>query len=185
MTCIVGLVENGVIYMGADSLASDTKGTSVLGRADEKVFINGDFIIGFAGSFRVGQLLRYAFEAPDKPKKHDDMAYMVINFIDAVRELHKEKGSLKREDEEEFHSVGLLVGYNGKLYSIEEDFDVGCPQDDYCCIGVGAQVANGAMYATRDMQMDPKKRITLALEAAARYDSVCRAPFVILEHRFA
>ena len=32
---------------------------------DEKVFQNGDFLISFTSSFRMGQLLRYAFEPPE------------------------------------------------------------------------------------------------------------------------
>jgi|SRR5579863_1986395 len=186
MTCVVGLVEGGVIYMGADSLASEAKGTAIVGRADEKVFINDDVIMGFCGSFRVGQLLRHAFEVPKKPKQHDDdMAYMVIDFIDALRTLQKEKGSMKKEDEEETHPAGILVGYNGNLYAIDEDFDVGRPLENYYAMGAGSQVAFGAMYATKDAGLDPKKRITMALEAATQYDAACRGPYTILEHKFA
>lgn len=186
MTCVVGLVENGTIYMGADSLASDVVGTAIVGRSDEKVFVNGDVIMGFCGSFRVGQLLRHAFEVPEQPKKHgDDMAYMVIDFVDAIRTLQKEKGSMKKEDEEESHPASLLVGYNGNLYAIEEDFDVGRPQDNYYAIGAGSQLAFGVMYATKDLGWDPKKRITVALEAATTYNNACRGPYTILEHRFA
>lgn len=64
MTCIVGLVDKGSIYMGGDS--AGVAGLSVTTRADEKVFLNGPFIMGFTTSFRMGQILRYKFVPPDQ-----------------------------------------------------------------------------------------------------------------------
>jgi ATP-dependent protease HslVU (ClpYQ) peptidase subunit len=180
MTCIVGLVEGGTIYMGGDSLAGDAIGSNVVGRADEKVFINDEFVMGFCGSFRVGQLLRYAFVPPDVPSKKDDMAYMVTDFIDSWRTIQKEKGSLKKEDDEESHPAGLLIGWRGNLYAIEEDFDVGRPLDNYYAMGAGALLAFGSLYSTKGLIQDPKQRITMALEAATTYNAACRGPYTIL-----
>ena len=60
MTCIVGILEeNGDIYMGGDSAGAS--GNTLKIRADEKVFINENYIMGFTSSFRMGQLLRYGF----------------------------------------------------------------------------------------------------------------------------
>ena len=183
MTCIVGLEQDGVVYIGGDSAGVEPWSLSICGRADEKVFINetGEFIMGFCGSFRIGQLLRYALEVPDQPSKKDDMAYMVTDFIDAVRNMQKEKGSLKKENELEEHEASFLVGYNGKLYVIEEDFQVGRPIENYASVGCGAQIALGAMYATRNSNMTPEERITLALQAATEYSAGVRPPFHILK----
>jgi ATP-dependent protease HslVU (ClpYQ) peptidase subunit len=185
MTCIVGLVEGDTIYLGGDSLASDEVGSHVVGRADEKVFINDEghvkVIMGFCGSFRAGQLLRHAFVPPDQPTKHDDMTYMVVDFVDALRTTLKEKGALKKDDEEETHPMACMVGYKGHLYAIEEDFDVGRPQDNFYAIGAGGQIAFGALHATRNSGMPPRERVKLALEAAEKYNAACRGPHTILE----
>ena len=62
MTCIVAIKHDNEIWMGGDSAAfRDDERTN---RADEKVFKNGDFLLGYSGSFRVGQLIRYAFNPP-------------------------------------------------------------------------------------------------------------------------
>lgn len=181
MTCIIGLVEGNTVYMGGDTLASDMVGSHVVTRKDDKVFFNEEFLIGFCGSYRVGQLLRYAFVPPDVPSKKEDMAYMVTDFIDAWRAVQKEKGSLKKADEEESHPSSFIVGWRGRLYVVEEDFDVGQPADEYYAVGGGAQLAFGSLHSTRDMQLSPTQRIVMALDAAAAYNASVRAPYTILQ----
>lgn len=183
MTCIVGLEHNGVVYIGGDSAGVETWSLAICGRADEKVFVtdSGEFIMGFCGSFRIGQLLRYALTPPEQSQKKDDMAYMVVDFVDAVRVMQKEKGSMKKENELEEHDAAFLVGYRGKLYCIETDFQVGRPMEGYAAVGCGAQIALGAMFATRNSNLAPENRIELALTAAAEYSAGVRGPFLVLK----
>ena len=61
MTCIVGLVDNGKIYMGGDSAGVSNLDIRI--RADQKVFKTGEFIMGFTSSFRMGDLLKYDFNS--------------------------------------------------------------------------------------------------------------------------
>lgn len=183
MTCVVGIEHEGDVYIGADSAGVEEYSLAICGRADEKVFLSesGEFIMGFAGSFRIGQLLRYALTEPEQSVKKDDMAYMVTDFVDAVRTMQKEKGSMSKTDELEAHDAAFLVGYKGKLYCIESDFQVGRPIEGYAAIGCGGQIALGAMYATRTSNMTPEERIELALEAAAEYSAGVRGPFLVLK----
>lgn len=58
MTCIVGLVDGDRVILGGDS--AGIAGWHLQLRADEKVFRNGPYAIGFTTSFRMGQILRYA-----------------------------------------------------------------------------------------------------------------------------
>lgn len=182
MTCIVGLEHDGVVYIGGDSAGIDPWNLSICGRADEKVFITecGEFIMGFSGSFRIGQLLRYALDVPEQSQKKDDMAYMVTDFVDAIRNMQRDKGVLKKENEIEEHEGAFLVGYKGKLYVIESDFQVGKPIENFTAIGCGAQVALGSMYATRNLNLSPINRIELALHAAEQYSAGVRNPFLVL-----
>ncbi|MBZ4407107.1 hypothetical protein K8640_02705 [Myxococcus sp. XM-1-1-1] len=54
-------------------------------RSDVKVFTNGQYLIGFTSSFRLGQLLQDSFE-PQVPEKPGSLVrYMVVDFIDTVR----------------------------------------------------------------------------------------------------
>lgn len=183
MTCIVGLEQDGVVYIGGDSAGVSEWSLEICGRADQKVFITdtGEFIMGFAGSFRVGQLLRYALVTPEQSPRKDDMAYMVTDFIDAVRAMQRDKGSLKMENEVEEHSATFLTGYKGKLYVIDTDFQVGRPMENYAAVGCGGQIALGAMFATRNSNIAPQNRIELALSAAAEYSAGVRGPFLVLK----
>ncbi len=182
MTCIVGLEHEGVIYVGGDSAGVDENSLEICTRLDEKVFVLDDFIIGFSGSFRIGQLLRYALVVPDQPSRKDDMAFIVTDFVDAIRTMQKDKGSMTKENELEAHEAGLVVGYNGNLYVIESDFNVLKPADKYVASGLGAPVALGALHATENLNMKPEARIMLALAAAAHFNASVRPPFYILRH---
>ena len=63
MTCVVGLIEDNTIYLGADSLGSN--GHSKSEYRFPKVFQNGDFLIGYTSSFRMGQMLQYELDLSD------------------------------------------------------------------------------------------------------------------------
>lgn len=87
MTCIVGYLNGGKVFMGGDS--AGTAGYSQTIRADEKVFVKNKMIFGFTSSFRMGQLLRYSFEIPKHPKEKSDYEYLVTDFISAVKNVIK------------------------------------------------------------------------------------------------
>lgn len=172
MTCIVGLVEKGNVYIGGDS--AGVSGLSITVRADEKVFHNGPFIMGFTSSFRMGQLLRYKFSPPKQTIEQEDVKYMVTDFIDAAIKCFTENGYGNKSNGGTF-----LVGYNSRLYHIDSDFQVGLQCKPYSAVGCGSDLALGSMYATEGM--DPEKRIILALEAAAQFSGGVVAPFHLVK----
>lgn len=172
MTCIVGLVDKGDVYMGGDSAGVD--GLNITIRADEKVFTNGPFIIGFTTSFRMGQLLRYKFSPPEQTIHQDNMQYMVTTFIDAVRKCFEDN-----EFGEKRKGGNFLVGYREQLYNIDVDFQVGIPGILYDAVGCGSNIALGAMYAAS--KLDPNKRIITALEAASAFSGGVAPPFRIVK----
>lgn len=175
MTCIVGLVDEGKVYMGGDS-AGVNGGWDLVVRADPKVFHIGPFVVGFTSSFRMGQLLRFALVPPVHPPEVDIYRYMTVDFINAVRDCLKTGGWAKKDGEKESGGV-FLVGYRGRLFEIDSDYQVGEGLDGYMAVGSGDQVALGALYATQ--KLPPLVRIRLALEAAERWNAGVRGPFVI------
>lgn len=174
MTCIVGLVHNGDVYIGGDS--AGVAGLSITIRSDEKVFGNGPFIMGFTTSFRMGQLLRYKLAPPAQTVHQNDMEYMVTSFIDACRTCFSQNGFGDKDA-----SVGgnFLVGYHGKLYNIEGDYQVGVPKLPFDAVGCGSDLALGAMFATEGLS--PEKRINAALMAASTFSAGVAPPFTILK----
>lgn len=176
MTCIVGIAENGKVWIGGDS--AGVAGYSLVVRADQKVFENGEFLFGFTSSFRMGQLLRYAFSPPARMENTDDYKYLTTTFIDSVRATLKTGGyATTKEGGEE--GGFFLLGYRGKLYSIESDYQVGSAVDSFASCGCGDQIALGSLFST--IGKPPKERIETALRAAERFNAGVRGPFVILE----
>lgn len=175
MTCIVGLVDEGKVYIGGDS-AGVNGNWDLIVRADPKVFRTGPFLMGFTSSFRMGQLLHYAFVPPPHPPELDLYRYMTVDFINAVRDCLKSGGWAKKEGEKEVGGI-FLVGYRGHLFHVESDYQVGEALDGYMAVGSGDEVARGALYATQ--KLPPMVRLRLALEAAERWNAGVRGPFVI------
>lgn len=175
MTCICGVIKDGKIYMGGDSASSN--GNRVWSCSNEKVFINGPFIMGFTTSWRMGQLLRYSLKPPRHPAGMDDYEYMVTIFIDAVRRCLKSGGFAKTENSQEEGGT-FIVGYKGKMYEVHSDYQVALHNVDFASVGCGSAVATGALYASKDLP--PEKRIILSLEAAERFCEGVRGPFNVI-----
>ncbi len=198
MTCIVGIAENGKVYIGGDS--AGVAGLSLSVRSDEKVFKNGEFLFGFTTSFRMGQLLRYSFSPPERGEKVEDDKYLVKAFIDSVRSCLKDGGFAATKNSVEEGGT-FLLGYRGKLYTVESDYQVAKAADSFAAVGCGDQIAHGSLFATSPENLaalqgvpletfrmafagsvlDPNRRIEMALKAAERFSAGVRGPFTILE----
>ena len=171
MTCIVGLERDGVVYMGGDSAGAS--GWDITSQVLPKVFIVGEFIIGYTSSFRMGQLLQYHLSV--KPREQmDDHAYMVTVFAEAVRSLLKEHGYSRVENNEETGGI-FLVGYHGHLYKVTDEFSVLRNTDGYNSVGCGQSFALGSMRVLE--KSDPLEAIRKALETAEHFSSGVRGPF--------
>jgi hypothetical protein len=184
MTCIAAVVHDGAVWMGGDS--AGVAGWSLSVRADEKVFVKGDFIFGFTTSFRMGDLIRYSFSPPEQlPSETDDRGYLVTRWMDALRKCFEAGGYKYLKDGREFGGQ-FLVGYRGRLYNIDNDFQVGLSAEAYDAVGCGQDLALGALYAeTARAQwggelLDPDDAILTALEAAEQHSAGVRGPFTIL-----
>src|SRR5689334_7443447 len=95
MTAVVGVVHKGRVYIGGDSGSTD--GSTLMLRADSKVFTNGPIVCGFTTSFRMGQVLRYGFDVPRFPEGDDVERFMVVDFINKVRSTLTDAGFATEE----------------------------------------------------------------------------------------
>lgn len=176
MTCIVGVVENGKVWIGGDSAGVGGHISTL--RADPKVFRRGDFVMGFTTSFRMGQLLAHVFEPPELRSGQDVYAYMVRDFVPALRQCFSDGGYAGRSSEGRDQGGAFLVAICGRLFCVEPDYQVGESLNGYDACGSGAQLALGALHAGRALK--PEARIVAALEAAQHFNITVRAPFIVL-----
>jgi hypothetical protein len=178
-TCIVGLIHDNIIYMGADSAGVNSNFQRTI-RVDEKVFVKADMIFGFTSSFRMGQILRYSFSPPKQEIGEEDYTYLASRWIDALIECLKTKGFAKVHDNEVSGGF-FLLGFNGKLYRIESDFQIGMGTNPYDAVGCGEPYALGALRTTenRPEGWTPKERVIHALETAEHFSAGVKGPFII------
>ena len=181
MTCIVGIVTpERKVVLGGDSAGSN--GFGIHTRRDPKVFKNGEFVIGYTTSFRMGQLLRFSFAQPDVKEGIDPYEYMVKAVVPAIMRVFKDGGFERKQTSGQLEGGDFLIGWRGGLYRIEEDFQVAVEGHDFAAVGSGMYVAEGALYATREHPgITPMERLRIALEAAVEFNAGVRGPFTYVE----
>lgn len=169
--------SDGVVYIAGDSAGTGHGGRTVI-RRDPKVFMLGEMAFGFTDSYRMGQVLRYALNLPPRAEGMEDMSYLVSQFIPAVQAAMRDAGWLRQADGR-YDGGAFLLGYRGRLYTVEDDFQVSEIEDTFTAIGSGAHLALGAMEALKCL--DPIERMTRALEIAVKHNAYVCPPFVFVQ----
>ncbi len=170
MSTVIGIVDNGKVWMGVDSYATTTSGERrhVICK---KMFVNNRYLIGFIGSARTGQVLRPEyFEVPEN----------IYEFPDRMMEQFKQKGCLAVSADSQIsiqESNFLIATPDGKLFEILLDFQMN-EIEDFTAIGSGSPFALGSLHTTRRWG-SPKKRMLTALKTAAVYDMSTGPPYII------
>jgi hypothetical protein len=154
--------------MGADSMGSG--GNNAFDMLNPKIYHLGNALIGCSGPLRLIQWVGCTLVLPERGDK-SLFDYMVIDFIEALKETMK-KGDLTGSDHH------ILVAIEGRIFLIDYAFGIAEVREDYQAIGCGSKYAKGALFAT-DEKLDPKRRVLLALNAAAKYSDGVNGPFII------
>ena len=183
MTCIVAIAQGGTVYMGSDHAASDDKSGWILSRKDPKVFKVGQYGIAFTDSFRMGQILQYSWVPPKYTTTKTNSGldkFMRTKFIDSVKQAFKDSGFGTIGGSEEDTGGIFIVGVEGRIFTIVEDFHVGENVVNYMAEGSGGMFALGALHATKH-QKNPRMRLKAALEAAAEFSMSVAPPFTYIQ----
>lgn len=179
MTCIVGITTPSGVYIGGDSASTNDSGLQTI-LAGRKVFFLGEeenrMLLGCTTSCRMMQLLHYELQLPAYEEGLEVEEYLVTKFVNAVRTCLKGGGFAQKEDEKE-SGGNFLIGYRGRLFEVQDDYQVSEPTNGYEAVGSGAKFALGSLYATP--QLLPEQRIELALQAATYHNAYVRPPYLI------
>lgn len=187
MTCIVGLrTADGRVIIGGDSCSADTQSNGHRTTSQEpKVFKRDGFIMGYAGSWRFGQILRYVLVVPPHGDQSHE-AYMFRTFMPALRTCLFENGLVKKENNLETCPDGVaLFAYGGELWAFYSDFQLHRTIDGMQAVGSGQMTALAALHGTARLAdrfnppMTPEERIEVALSIAAGLTPFVSAPWVI------
>lgn len=181
MTCIVGWLHDDRVTIGGDAAA--VSGLRVHQRVAPKVFENGPMVFGFTSSFRMGDLLEHALTVPERDDRKESVdKFMRTTFIDAVRKCLAEGGYAEKDNGVERGGT-FLVGYEGRLFSVEGDYQVGESVDGFDAVGCAGELARGAMAILREQRGAGTVRAKLrrVLEIAAKYSGGVSPPFAFVE----
>ena len=170
--------------MGSDHAASDEKTGWILARKEPKCFKVGQYGVAFTDSFRMGQILQYSWAPPKyTPTKTNSGLdkFMRTKFIDSVKQAFKEGGygAIGQNSDEDTGGI-FIIGVEGRIFTIDEDFHVGENVFNYMAEGSGAFFALGSLHTTKK-QKNPKMRIKAALEAAAEFSMSVSPPFTYIQ----
>jgi ATP-dependent protease HslVU (ClpYQ) peptidase subunit len=171
MSCVVGIKHKGNVYIGADTRGS-SEGGDIRPIKAQKIFRVGNYLLGAVGSARGCQILHSKFFDPPED---------ILDFPDYLRNHCREKGCLAiTDDQTEAWVSNLIIGYKKQLYEILVDFHISTV-DEFTAIGSGGTYALGSLKAIQELNndMEPVKRIELALKCAMEFDSSTGGSIVI------
>lgn len=180
MTCIVGVEYNNEVFLCGDRAAS-TIDVITVNRAPKvyKKFTKKKqtpVVIGWAGAFLFGNVLQYKYIPPDiKPGMTPD-EYVYHALIKDLRKCMTDNHYQPADD-----PGYTMIGVNGRLFTLQEDFSMLHNEIGYGAIGSGAMIAMGAMQVMwNGGQIEPKSFLIKAAEASAAFSTTVRGPFDIV-----
>jgi hypothetical protein len=167
VTCIVGLEHAGHVWLAGDSAATGDDDSQCLCR-EPKVRRQGAVVWGQSGSVRLGDVLTYQIDWPERAPKDPEKWIRV----ELPRMLRAHESDIADDDL-------VLVGLAGRLFMIDDEFGACRDRAPYAAIGV-AGPALGALYATRRKLFNPRTRLRTALEACASCCSTVKPPWTFV-----
>lgn len=168
MTCIAAIIDQkGVGHIACDSVGSNyhTKGVYT----NRKIFTVSDMLIGFTGSYRMGQILEHQLALPAATVGQEFESWLYVDFVEEVRKVLKNNGYLHVENNEEVGGTFLIV-VAGRIFTVQEDLSLLESLDSFEACGSGEDYARATMNAAINHGITkPRRILTEAIEAATKY----------------
>ena len=177
MTTIIGVQYEDSCVISSDSRVAE--GGKVYTHPEMvKAVERGSYIIGGAGDYRALQVVLHGWSPPLVTAKAKTNLYeFVINkVVPSLKSTLLEAGvdfDKETTTPESKLELSLLLGVNGVLFEIDDDFSVAMSDNHFYGIGTGGDYAVGALHAGATV-LD-------AMRIAAINNNGTSAPFHILE----
>lgn len=177
MTCVVSIETEKGVYLGCESLGSNTFTSDNYHYG--KIFQVGEMFFGISGSYRIAQALQYNLVVPERGEAEDDEAFLAGKLVNHMRLTLAECGCLSQTSSDGTPSVqnmgeaSLILAYRDKIYLIQTDFSILRPKSGEICIGSGGYHAQASLFTSKNLNIPPEDRIKLALQCASNYVISC------------
>ena len=179
MTALVAWRDRFSTHLGVDSqwTAGNERGLT-----DQKIWRNGDYIIGAAGSFRSIQVLRRTVGFNGKMSTRDIEDHRITEWVPKIQEAFQAQGLLlKAEDKTPTFEIDLLVASKKALVRLSGDFSVMQERLHYAAGGGAEDLALGYLAGQKRGEGRGYGIVSGALEACARHNNTVSKPFLIME----
>jgi ATP-dependent protease HslVU (ClpYQ) peptidase subunit len=181
MTCIIGMEYHDRVYIAADSMSASGWDRDVT--AMSKLHMHGNILFGFADSPRRAQIVKHIWRPTEKQVGESDEEYLVTHVVEGIRKAYKEHGCIENDNGADA-GIQLMLGYKGKLYTVENHFQLTRSARGIAALGVGADYALGAIGSINadfehPLKSSPSMLLTHCLKVAQEFSSGVSAPFEV------
>ena len=191
MTALVGLVEDGQVWMGCDSAAIDERGSISIREGPAKIHghKNDKYLIGVAGSSRVNQVIRHIHPKHDEqlpdytlPSVSEVKGWQEWVMIECVVPFIRQAlDNNLNPDERKEANWTALVAFEHALYKVYDDLSVERSIRNFNAAGSGENAALGSLFSSAVWTANPKKRVELSLRAADYVQADVALPFHVYQ----
>lgn len=182
MTLIVGIIDDGIVYMAGDSSLSD--GRTIRPAADPKVFRFNELIIGTSGSCIIPDIIDTMDPQIFWAGKNINPRVAVFDFVLAVKaELEKRGLMFSHEGQAAMPDFSnMLIGYRGRLFTVQHDFSLVEYAQQYAVIGANEEIAIGVLISLLEHAepKPPTEILTTTLEIVSRVSPNIIPPFHVI-----
>jgi hypothetical protein len=204
MSMVLALREKNVVYMATDSVAAAGEITVV--SSQSKIFWNQEYLIGFCGSFRIGQVVKFCslptfpkfllneflpeISAPENlpeisadenlPKnsayKYEADRFMITEFIPALEDQLSAAGCGLHDES----GTSLMVAVGPWIYVIEPGYQVNSYSLDYAALGVAEQAGLVGLAVQMPFRAGRASKIlTNTLDILERHSIYVKRPYTV------
>lgn len=183
LTCIVGIVKDGKVWMGGDRFVSSGEMKFIGGPKIYYLEWNGrrEYLVGDAGGHRAGNLIQTADIQGEE--LGDPYLNVVEVLLPAIRKTLINGGAMGKFDDGTDEGNAMLIGHRGRLFRVCSAFGAVEPSEGYSAVGSACEVAIGAFSAMGQMgtTWHPRNKLAVALDAAEKHNRNVSKPFDFLE----
>jgi len=168
MTCIVGIVDDSTVHIGCDSMSGYENNCTFHPR--KKIFKKDDmFLFGICGSYAVADVIEHLFYPPKLPENQNAAVYMRVKFIPELRRCLEDYGVVKHNEGSKIFPASFLIGFDGVLFLVQNDFSVLEITESGGAVGSGEVSANAVLFDYHKHRPESVKatdKLKAALEAS-------------------
>lgn len=152
MTTLVGIAGKDFVVMAADSAIVDNNRREISVQTP-KIYEVNDYLIGFAGDVRAGQILHYQWKPPRYKTNIHPIEFMGNKIVPSIRSVLKENGfdldADRQTSGEDKLSMSIFISFNAYMFAIDQSFTFNMSERGLFATGSGGDYALGYLYSLR------------------------------------